>query len=330
MSFRLNFTLHATTLTGIGSAGAQTIGTWNLASSFAGQSNGDRVTALTGLVSVSGTNDTAFTVRFTFNGTGVANKTYDANVAAQGATGSKTIDESMDVVSQYQTVTVTAWNDTAPQVAPTDIDISLLVEYPAIVTGTADTGLFTITDIIDAKPPDSQITAGAYWDDIRTVAERIVRDICGRELTSATYTDKGELLEEVLDSGTRYVWYLKEPTGSAIAYSSFSAITIGGTTVATTAVLREADRLIFDSSGELVVTYPGGWMRNLTAKAIIKQAVIEVMHILNAGGIAAGFTGVAQGGGISTLSSDPYRQVRAMLSRYTATKGPTYAASPSA
>lgn len=325
MSFRLNFDLHAATLSATTPA-AQAIGTWNLDTHFTGLRNGDSITALTAEASVYGTNDAAITVRLTFNGTGVSDKTYDVNIGALAAAGEKSINESMDAVTQYKTVTVTAWYDSEPATPSTDLRVSLLCEYPAVITGTAGEGLFTITEVISAKRPDSPITYGVYWDDLRAAAEGVVKSITRRELLSANYTDKGDLVPVKMECGTRYAWYLNEPTGSTLDFDSFTTLTLDETTVAEDDVLIESNRLLFLGGGEIVATYPGGWLRDATAEAVIRQAVIEVMHILHARGSAAGFTGVAQGGGQSTLSTDPFSQVRQMLSPYTAALRAPYVA----
>jgi hypothetical protein len=296
----------------------QTIGTIDLNDAFGGlSSNG--YTALNASAAFSGVSDAASTIRLTFTGICVDDKTYDISIAAAGDSGRVDIDKSL-TLAQYRYVTVKAYCNTAPVEPPTGLTVTLTTQYPATSATEVDTGLFTIGEIVAAKRPDSPIGTSAYWDDLRAAAEEIVKCITRRDLASATYTDKGRLVEVRVDGVTRWAWFLKEPTGSAIAFASFTTLTLDDTTVATADVLIEKNRLIFESDGEIVAAYPGGWMRNSIAQAVIRQAIIEVMHILHARGTAAGYTGVAQGGGMSTLSAHEgvYAQVRQMLAPYSA------------
>ena len=179
--------------------------------------------------------------------------------------------------------------------------------------------MFTITEIDAAKPPNSPISTGDYWNDILKLAERKVKDICRRELESSTYTEKGQTVEVENDEGTHYVYYLKEPTGSKIAYASFITLTLDETTVVEADLVIEADRIVFGGAGEVDVAYPGGFMRETTtAVPALRQAVIEVMHILHAQGQQFG-ADTRSGGGVSVTirqDDDIYNHVRVMLAAY--------------
>jgi len=141
--------------------------------------------------------------------------------------------------------------------------------------------MFTITEVNAAKPPNSPIGTGTYWDGILLAAEQKVKDICRRQLESASYTDIGYTIPVDNDNTRAYVWYLSEPTGTALEFSALSAFTLDDDTVDSTDVTIEVNRLVFNSAGEVKVTYAGGYMANATAKTVLKQAVIATMHALH-------------------------------------------------
>ena len=146
--------------------------------------------------------------------------------------------------------------------------------------------MFTLIQVNAAAPPNSPLkqAAGDYWGDVLKAAERVVKSICRRKLElNAAVSDKGYTLEvDDGNGGTGYVYYLAEPTGSAIAYASFTTLKLNDDTVATADVTIEAGRLVFLSGGEVELVYPGGFMRD-TAEAVpcLRRAVIMVMHTLH-------------------------------------------------
>lgn len=138
--------------------------------------------------------------------------------------------------------------------------------------------MFTLDEILAVQPANSPIGDGAYWLSVLAMAERRVKSICGRELESASYTDAGYLLPSESANGKVYVWYLREPTGTAIDFANLTDFTLDDATVDSDDVTIEAARLIFNGGGHVQVTYPGGYLRSTEATAVIKQAVVRVMH----------------------------------------------------
>jgi hypothetical protein len=145
--------------------------------------------------------------------------------------------------------------------------------------------MFTLIQVNAAAPANSpfKVAAGAYAEGILLMAERKVKSICRRALETASYSDVGYTLAcENPDGATVYAYYLREPTGTAIAFASLTAFTLNDDTVATADVTREATRLIFNSPGEVKVTYPGGYCRDTTGAAVVLlQAVIGTMHAIH-------------------------------------------------
>jgi hypothetical protein len=145
--------------------------------------------------------------------------------------------------------------------------------------------MFTLDDINDAKPPNSPIASGGYWQSVLYAAARKVKDICRRKLESASYSDVGYTMPIDREDDTRgYAWYLREPTGSVIPFADLTAFTLNDDTVLTADVTREATRLIFASPGEVKVTYPGGYMRDTTAggaRGVLLGAVVAEMHAIH-------------------------------------------------
>jgi len=142
--------------------------------------------------------------------------------------------------------------------------------------------MFTLDEVLAAKPTNSPISAGDYWAGILRLAEVKVKGMTGRALEPASYTDAGHTTPDAIDS-TKYVWYLREPTGTALAFSVLSAFTLGGETVAEADVTIGIKRLIFTTAGDVAVTYPGGYMRDTTVKAVLLQIVIDTMHTIHRG-----------------------------------------------
>ncbi|MBM3313178.1 hypothetical protein FJY70_01135 [candidate division WOR-3 bacterium] len=191
--------------------------------------------------------------------------------------------------------------------------------------------MFTLTQIIAAKPDNSPISTGDYWADLHVVAEEKVKQLCRRKLESANYTDRGLTTTIETDAGTRYVWYLREPTGSVIAYASFTTLTIDDAAVTEGDVVIEADRLVFESGGEVVAAYPGGWLANATATKVLRQAVIAAMHILHQQlQNPAATSGSGPAGGYDVLSGEAaWAGLREILAPYTALElGRVYANEP--
>jgi len=145
--------------------------------------------------------------------------------------------------------------------------------------------MFTLAEVNAAAPPSSPIPdSGDYWTGILKLAERKVKSICRRALDSATYTDTGYTLPvENPDGSMVYVWHLREPTGTALAFSAFTTLKLDDATVDEADVTIEAGRLIFSGPGEVEATYPGGYMRDEIIKAELLQAVIATMHAIHLG-----------------------------------------------
>jgi hypothetical protein len=147
--------------------------------------------------------------------------------------------------------------------------------------------MFTLAEINAAAPPNSPVkqASGAYWLSVLYAAERKVKDICRRALESASYSDVGYTLPvENTDGSYAYVYYLREPTGSVIAFADLTAFTLNDDTVLTADVTRETTRLVFNSPGEVKVTYPGGYMHDTAAggaKDVLLGAVIAAMHVIH-------------------------------------------------
>lgn len=145
--------------------------------------------------------------------------------------------------------------------------------------------MFTLAEINAAKPPNSPISTGAYWQSILYAAERKVKDITRRELESASYSDVGHTTPVENDDGSiAYAWYLREPTGTALAFSALTRFTLDDSTVATADVTIEKARLIFGGDGEVKVTYAGGYMRDTAtggAQDVLLGAVIITMHAIH-------------------------------------------------
>jgi len=180
--------------------------------------------------------------------------------------------------------------------------------------------LTDITTIVDYMPPGHPVTSNTYWTSKLNAAEGYVIGWTGRQLVSASYTDVGHTIKVKPDSGsTQHIFYLSEPKGSAFTFAQLSSFTLNDVTVVTADVRVEADRLVFDGPGEVLVTYTGGYLADATAKSIILGAVAEVMLILHrftGGGNAASSEGGA-GGSVSYRSLDSaLAQVREILTPY--------------
>jgi hypothetical protein len=220
----------------------------------------------------------ASTIRLTFKGSGVADLTHDITIAAGVKTGIVTVNRAL-TLSQYQTVEVQAWNDTEPSEPPTGLSVMLNAQYPPVTTAITTEGLYEMADVLAAKPPNSPIVQSDYWDGMLRIAESKVKAICRRKLQQDNYMDKGYTLSaENPDGEMVYVWYLREPTGTALAFTNLTAFTLNDDTVDSGDVTIEVGRLIFNSPGEVKVTYPGGYLTDTTHKAIILQVVIAAMH----------------------------------------------------
>lgn len=140
--------------------------------------------------------------------------------------------------------------------------------------------MFTLTEVLAAKPPNSPIGTGTYWQDVLAAAERKVKALCRRKLEADIYTDRGRLTPVYGDT-VQYVWYLREPTGVALDFDDFDLLTLNDAVVAEDDVRIEPDRLVFAVGGDLLAIYPGGWLRNDTAKQELRRAVIATMHLLH-------------------------------------------------
>jgi hypothetical protein len=145
--------------------------------------------------------------------------------------------------------------------------------------------MFTLADVLAAIPANSPIIAGDYWDGVLAQAERKVKTFTGRALESASYTDTGHTVPDAVDSA-KHVWYLREPTGAALAFSTFSGtLKLNDTAVAEADVTIEAKRLVFATAGDVEVTYSGGYMAGTAAvKAELLQAIIVTMHEIHRAG----------------------------------------------
>jgi hypothetical protein len=322
--FRLSHSVRATVLNAVGSPG-QSLGTIDHYDGFGGLDSTTRT--ILGIAASleddsAGTCDAAISVIVTATGIGVADKTWTIAIPAGATSGRWTAAATNLDLTQYRYFTVQAWCDTSPTEPPSNLVVVLTSQYPpSSVAGTVE-GMFTITDIADAKRPDSPIGIGKYWQDLLTLAEQVARNITGRNLAAEDYDERGLTVEReggklTESGGTTYTYWLAEPTGAALAFSDFTTLTLNDDAVTAADVTIYADRLEFTSPGIVHAVYPGGWMRNATVEVVIRQAVIEIMHVLHTKGTAAGVSSIARSGGVAGLASDPYEQARTMLSPYT-------------
>lgn len=176
--------------------------------------------------------------------------------------------------------------------------------------------MFTITEIIEAMPPNLPISTSQYWQDVLQAAERYVKGLTGRRLEADIYTDYGWTIAQVFPDRIRYVYYLAEPTGEAIPYASFTTLKLNDETVAESDVIIEPERLIFKTPGRVDLTYPGGYMRNETAKAQIRQAVIYAMMLIHNRGQMGGLDTIPLGGITARADDNAETILRRMVSPF--------------
>ena len=182
--------------------------------------------------------------------------------------------------------------------------------------------MFTIAEVNAAQPPNSPIGSSAYWQGILKASEQQVKLLCGRQLESDDYSDVGYTVKQTNSDNTKvHVYYLNEPTGTLLTFAALTAFTLNDTTVAEAEVVIEVKRLVFNTPGEVKVTYAGGYLADTTHKAVLLQAVIASMHALHAylqgGGSRGGFGGRYYGPDLSAIESMllPYTVI--MIGEYT-------------
>ena len=175
--------------------------------------------------------------------------------------------------------------------------------------------LITLTRAAEIARPGSPIGAGSYWQRILDAASAKVRQLAGRQLSAASYAESGSTMPvESLDGRRAYVYYLREPTGTALTFGDFTTLKLNGVAQTAADVRIEADRIVFNAAGRVEVAYPGGWMRDATATAALEGAVVDVMEILHQRGGYAGLSG-SQGESLQP-EDDAYRAVIDALSPY--------------
>lgn len=322
--FRLSHSVRATVLNAVGSPG-QSLGTIDHYDGFGGLDS--TIRTILGIAASleddnAGTCDAAISILVTATGIGVADKTWTIAIPAGATSGRWTAAATNLDLSEYRYLIVQAWCLTSPAEPPSNLVVVITAQYPPTAVAGVVEGLFTITDIADAKRPDSPIETGKYWQDLLTLAENVARGITRRKLAVDDYDERGKTIERedgklTESGGTTYTYWLAEPTGTALAFSDFTTLTLDDDAVAEADVTIYADRLEFESPGVVRAVYPGGYMRDATAEVVIRQAVIEIMHVLHAKGTAAGVSSIARSGGVASLANNPYEQAETMLAPYT-------------
>lgn len=173
-----------------------------------------------------------------------------------------------------------------------------------------------LADVLAVKPPSSPVSQSDYWSATFTAAWRKVRDLCRRNLVTASYTDHIRTFPQpVGDVGDPlHVAYLREPIthGGTL---TISAITLGGTTVDAADYQAYHDRIVMESPGEVVVTYAGGYATTDAEWVVVLLAIHDAMVVMHNQRELGGADSFSSGGVSRSMPDavDAYRNVLSLL-----------------
>ena len=179
--------------------------------------------------------------------------------------------------------------------------------------------LATIEQILDYLPPGHPVTAGSkYWQNLLIAADSKVKEICGRRLERATYTDRG-LTVEIADN--RFAFYFREPANGVLSRDDIDTLTLNGVDVNDDSSSRlEEQRVILPDAGEVLMVYTGGYQEGDWQLGVIRSAVADVLLILHRLGQMSGMSSYTGAGENFSVGQDPFAAVKEKLKPFTIPK----------